>query len=162
MAYTKPDTSVVDTRLAAIPMVRDPMTRNVHYRAFNTGISSMSVFTADDMISLLQQLPFVVGTGTGTPLSPHFTPILFRLCTFISAVIPDEDSAHAFIAASSATRKMLVLLKKRDGGSDANLDDLDHQAQRLGPLLVASQDALDENKRENVNIPKVHSCLHYR
>ena len=82
--------------------------------------------------------------------------------TFSLAVIPHEDSAHAFIAAAAAARKMLTLLKKRDGLSDADLDDLDHQAQRLGPLIVASQEALDENKRENVNIPKIHSCLHYR
>lgn len=59
---------VVDERLAKIPMVRDVLTRNLHYRAFSTGISSMSVFTADDMVALVQQLPYVVGTGTGIPL----------------------------------------------------------------------------------------------
>ena len=56
---------LVDDWLAAIPVVRDPEQRNMHYRQFNTGITSMSVFTGDDMIALLQQLPYVVGTGTG-------------------------------------------------------------------------------------------------
>ena len=73
MAYVKTDPNVVDARLAAIPMVRDPMARNLHYRAFNTGVSPMSVFTADDMIALLQQFPFVIGTGTGT----HYSPIMY-------------------------------------------------------------------------------------
>ena len=65
MSHAK-DTSVVDSRLANIPMVvRDPLTRNLHYRSFSTGVTSMSVFTADDMVALVQQLPYVVGTGTG-------------------------------------------------------------------------------------------------
>ena len=57
---------------------------------------------------------------------------------------------------------MLSLMKKRSGVSEADLDSLDHQAQRLGPLLLACQLGLDVEKHENVNIPKVHSALHYR
>ena len=43
--------------------VRDPNIRSLHYRKFNNGIADMSVFTADDCIALLQQLPYAVGTG---------------------------------------------------------------------------------------------------
>ena len=55
----------MDDRLSMTPMVRDDMVRGIHYRKFSTGVASMSVFTADDMVALLQQLPYVVGTGTG-------------------------------------------------------------------------------------------------
>lgn len=64
MLYAKTDVHIVDDRLANIPIARG-VSRNLHYRPFATGISTMSVFTADDMIALLQQLPYVVGTGTG-------------------------------------------------------------------------------------------------
>ena len=70
LAYAK-NTGEVDSRLAGIPMVRDPLTRNLHYRAFSTGISSMSVFTADDMVALVQQLPYVVGSGIGMKNISH-------------------------------------------------------------------------------------------
>ena len=87
MSYAK-NTSVVDSRLARIPMVRDPLTRNLHYRAFSTGISSMSVFTADDMVALVQQLPFVVGSGTGIAiivlLWPHYGHIMAPLYSHFS------------------------------------------------------------------------------
>ena len=76
-------------------------------------------------------------------------------------MIEDADSAHGFVAACSATRKLLGLLKKKETTA-TDLDDIDYQAMRLGPLIIDSQKALPEDKRENVNIPKLHSCLHYR
>ena len=63
--HTGSNFDVIDTRLRSIPMVRDPHVRGLHYRGFNSGVASMSVFTADDFIALLQQLPYVVGTGKG-------------------------------------------------------------------------------------------------
>ena len=79
----------------------------------------------------------------------------------MTEVIEDPDSAHGFVAACSATRKLLGLLKKKET-SERDLDDIDFHAMRLGPLITDSQKALPEDKRENINIPKLHSCLHYR
>ena len=66
--HTNGNCDIIDERLSSSPVVRDPHVRGLHYRAFNSGIATMSVFTADDYIALLQQLPYVVGTGTGTML----------------------------------------------------------------------------------------------
>ena len=77
------------------------------------------------------------------------------------AVIPDDDSAHAFVAACHATSKMLYLLKKRETPG-IDLDGMDTQAERLGPLLSDAQKALPADKRININIPKVHALVHFR
>ena len=76
-------------------------------------------------------------------------------------MIEDADSAHGFVAACSATRQLLGLLKKKET-SDTDLDEIDYHAMRLGPLIIDAQKSLPEDKQENVNIPKLHSCLHYR
>ena len=76
-------------------------------------------------------------------------------------MIEDAESAHGFVAACSAARKLLGLLKKKET-SESDLEEIDYNAMRLGPLIIDSQKGLPEDKRENVNIPKLHSCLHYR
>lgn len=80
----------------------------------------------------------------------------------LAEVIGDADSAHGFVAACTATRKLLGLLKKKSGSDERDLDDIDAEVMRLGPLLADAQNGLPEDKRENLNIPKLHSCLHYR
>jgi hypothetical protein len=83
----------MDARFAAIPRVRDPKQRVMAYRAFPTGITSMKVFTADDLVAILQQLAYVVGTR--------------------AAIIRDAETNKAFIAAAFCVRDILVLMKKR-------------------------------------------------
>ena len=55
-------------------MVRDPEQRTMHYRRFPHGIEDMKVFTADDCVALLQQLPYVVGDGNA--VIPHLQGLL--------------------------------------------------------------------------------------
>ena len=84
---------VFDRRLAQIPVVRDPDQRQMPYRRYRTGIHNMKVYTADDMLALLQQMHYAVGTG--------------------NTVIPQEAVRNAFISACVALVKMVVILKKR-------------------------------------------------
>ena len=84
---------VFDRRVATIPEVRDAEQRNMHYRRYRTGIHNMSVYTADDMEALLQQMHYAVGTG--------------------NTVIPAESVRHAFVRACVATIKILLVTKKR-------------------------------------------------
>ena len=55
--------SVLYSRLAKMPTVRDPLGRGLKYRSFKKGLE-YGRWTGDDHVALLQQLIYVVGTGT--------------------------------------------------------------------------------------------------
>ena len=76
-------------------------------------------------------------------------------------MIPDANSAWAFIQAATACKRLLWLLKKQEAG-DAELDGMDTEVRRLGPLMNEAQKGLDEEKRLNISVPKVHSRVHFR
>lgn len=65
-------TAELDRRFGALLPARDADVRLLHYRSFRYGVTNMSIFTADDMISILQQMQFVVGTGTEIILKTEF------------------------------------------------------------------------------------------
>ena len=44
-----------------MPPARDPLVRGVHYRRFRNGLLDMSIFTHDDEVALMQQLPYIIG-----------------------------------------------------------------------------------------------------
>ena len=52
---------VVNQRLGFMPVARDPLVRTLHYRRFRNGLLDMSVFTHDDEVALMQQLPYIIG-----------------------------------------------------------------------------------------------------
>lgn len=112
----------------------------MHTRQFNHGVSKMSVFTADDMIALVQQFPYVVGTGT--------------------AVIRDRACAAAFVAAAVVTRNILSVMKQRVVEA-IDLEYLDEEVKKMGAYFRDMQAQLSEDKRKNLRIPKFHSICHF-
>ena len=125
-----------------MPVARDPAQRCLHYRRFRTGITSMSMFTADDMVALTQQMHYAVGLDASVLVNPVVR--------------------HAFIAANSLVLKMLIILKKRVVTED-ELMFLHECAQRFGaPLRVLVESIENPAKRPKINIPKVHAMTHMR
>ena len=49
-----------------MPPARDPLVRGVHYRRFRKGLLDMSIFTHDDEVALMQQLPYIIGRSYNT------------------------------------------------------------------------------------------------
>lgn len=131
---------VLDDRLKKWPPVRDPAQRMMHTRQFNSGVSGMSVFTADDMIALLQQLPFVVGTGT--------------------SVIGDRQCAAAFVAAAVVTRNILSVMKQREVFDD-DLLFLEQEVNNMGEHFRKMQEQLPAVEMKNLAVPKFHSISHF-
>lgn len=132
---------MITRRLKAIPPVRDPQQRCLHTRQFNRGIANMSVFTADDMIALLQQLPYVVG-GSST------------------AVINDVQCASAFTSGAFTVLRILSTLKSRNVTDDA-LEEMEVQVRSVGGYLTDMQASLDDKDKINTAVPKVHALLHF-
>ena len=99
----------------------------------------MKVYTADDMLALLQQMHYAVGTG--------------------NKVIPQEAVRHAFVAACSALVKLVLILKKRVV-KEAELVFFDEQVKRFPALLAVISLALPVSKRPELAIPKLHSLVH--
>ena len=130
----------LDERLGKWPPVRDPSQRMMHSRQFNSGVSRMSVFTADDMIALLQQLPFVVGCG--------------------DAVIADRVCATAFVRAAVVTRNILSVMKQREV-SEGDIDFLTGEIKSMGGHFEVMQSQHHEKERTNLTIPKFHSICHF-
>ena len=93
-------------------MVHDPTQRMMHYRRFKSGIADMKVFTADDCIALLQQLPYVIGTEVRI--------ISERFEVDGAEVLCGDELLKACIT----TREILSLLKKREL-KESDLDLLD-------------------------------------
>ena len=96
----------LDRRLGKVQPVCYPQNRVLHYRKFRNGIADMKVYTADDCMALLQQLPYVIGTSGG--------------------IIPDTaeregrvvDCGQAVVKACVCTREILSILKKREVSED--------------------------------------------
>ena len=128
----------MDARFANIPRVRDPKQRVMAYRTFPTGITSMKLFTADDLVAILQQLAYVVGTR--------------------AAIIRDAETNKAFIATCFCVRDILVLMKKRSLTEHdvALLDDL---VKKVGPLFDRCTSLCSEVVE--LNRPKIHALLHF-
>ena len=100
----------------------------------------MAVYTADDMIALLQQMPFVVGSGV--------------------AVIKDSACASAFVAAAVNTRNILSVMKQREVTSD-DLAYLSGEISVIGKHFVDMQYKLSDKDKVNTAIPKVHAICHF-
>ena len=102
--------------------------RDMHWRKFVNGIAEMSVFTADDCIAILQQIPYVVGTGT------KIIPDLVKRehdtgkkdpITGDSIMITELVNCNeAFVKACKCVLEILSILKKRQVTKD-NLEQLD-------------------------------------
>ena len=131
---------VIDRRLSKWPPVRDPQQRMMHTRQFNKGIANMSVYTADDMIALLQQMPFVVGGGV--------------------AVIKDAACAKSFVAAAVITRNILSVMKQREVTND-DLVFLGEEIKEMGKHFVDMQAKLSDKDKVNTAIPKMHAICHF-
>lgn len=100
----------------------------------------MSVFTADDMMALLQHLPYVVGANS-------------------TAVIKDQQCANAFSSGSFTTLRILSTLKARSV-SDTDLQLMSDRIRVIGGYLRDMQAALDDKDKINTSVPKVHALLH--
>ena len=118
-----------DSRFAAMEPVRDPHIRMMHYRKFANGIADMSVFTADDCIALLQQLPYAVGTGNNIipgevdrtfEVPGEIDPETGKNRVFTERVNCNE----AFVTACKVVTEILSILKKREVSTN-DLDLLD-------------------------------------
>ena len=131
----------LDLRLGKIPVVRDPTQRNFTYRPFNTGLSSMQVFTGSDNIALLQQMHFVVSDDDG--------------------VIPDATIRRRFVAACTAVRGVAHIMKKLEV-LESDLEELDRRCESLGPLFNILMDVLPEEIGLTTDIPKLHAFLHFK
>ena len=138
-------THIFDARLAQMPMVRDAKQRCMHYRRFRNGIEKVGVFTADDHVALMQQMPFVVGTGTS----------LLR--------VAETKIRKAFIAACFQCTTLYLTLKKREVNEQV-LSEMHTASKKLGENLNLVVSSLPEHaaKKINLNRPKVHAMLHFR
>lgn len=138
-------THILDSRLALIPVVRDAKQRCMHYRRFRNGIEKVGVFTADDHVALMQQMPFVIGTGT----------TILR--------VEDVKIRKAFIAACFQCATLYLTLKKREV-CERELSEMHGAVKQLGENLRVVVSALPEvaAKKINLNRPKVHALLHFR
>lgn len=130
----------LDYRLSLIPVVRDQTQRNFSYRPFNTGLSSMQVFTGSDNIALLQQMHFAVSDDDG--------------------VIPDATIRRRFVAATTAVRGVAHIMKKLEV-TVLDLGELDRRCAALGPLFNNLMAALPEDVGLTTDIPKLHAFLHF-
>lgn len=100
----------------------------------------MSVYTADDMVALLQQLPYVVGDGC--------------------AVIRDSACARAFVSAAVVTRNILSVLKLRSVEAH-HLELLENEIKKMGGYFSTMQEALKPKDRVEIVVPKFHSTCHF-
>ena len=130
----------VTRRLKVMPPVRDPQQRCLHTRQFNNGIANISVFTADDMMALLQHLPYVVGANS-------------------TAVIKDQQCANAFSAGAFTALRILSTLKARTV-TENDLQLMSDRVSVIGGYLRDMQVALDDKDNINTSVPKVHALLH--
>ena len=62
-------------------IARDPAVRELHYRYFRKGINDMSIFTHDDHVALMQQLPYVIGRYRQSCLLLCCSPALLLCCS---------------------------------------------------------------------------------
>lgn len=132
--------TVFDTRLGAIPIARATDQRGLHYRRFGSGIASMSVFTADDMTALIQQMPFAVGTGT--------------------TVLKSRPVATAFVTACRISIRMLMVLKMRSV-DERYLLPFEDGVKEIGEHLEVLVEAIPvAKKRPTLSVPKIHSLAH--
>ena len=92
------------------------------------------------MIALLQQFPFVVGTGT--------------------AVIGDRHCAAAFVSAAVITRNILSVMKQREVFAD-DLEYLEQEVQCMGEHFRKMQEQLSAGEVKNLAVPKFHSICHF-
>ena len=62
-AFLSRSIDVLEDRLRAMPVVRDPGVRNMFFRKFNGGLRGWGKWTGDDHVAVIQQLPYCIGTG---------------------------------------------------------------------------------------------------
>ena len=74
-------------------------------------------------------------------------------------VTKSRSNAEAFVLCCALTRGFLHILKKRELSLN-DLERLDNYAKRIGMALAESQ--TDLKKPLDLNIPKVHSLVHFR
>ena len=74
-------------------------------------------------------------------------------------VTKSRSNAEAFVVCCALTRGFLHILKKREV-SNHDLARLDNYAKRIGMSLAECQ--TDLKKTLDLNIPKIHSLVHFR
>ena len=134
----------MNRRFMSMPRSADQVTRGLYYRIFSDGLSKLGSWTGDDYISLLQALPFVVGT-TG-------------------AVIEDDRAREAFQLACRCTRLILLVLKMRVVNENA-LARMHCAAKRIAQALQVCTASVPVSRRSElmgVNRPKIHALVHFR
>ena len=126
-------------------MARGSRHRGLYYRKFNKGLTGWGKWSADDHIALLQQLAFVVGTGTK----------VLR--------VSSSSVRVAYIQAVDQLMIILHILHKREV-SEMDLTILHGAAKQIGQLLQKSCEGLPAEFRSKItlNRPKVHALLHLR
>ena len=119
--------------------------RGLHYRTFSKGLTGWGKWSADDHIALLQQLPFVVGTGS----------------KIIRA--PSQSVRVAFIQVVDQLLIILNMIHKREV-TEPELNILHGAAKQIGPLLKKACEGLPTEFRSQISLnrPKVHALLHFR
>lgn len=135
----------LDSRFRNMPPVRDPEQRCMHTRAFRSGLTGWGKWTADDHVALLQQMAYIVGSGS----------TIIRT----ASALPRK----AFVRACDNIRTIYLSLKKREV-SEAELLRMHTSAKNVGPNIKAALQGLplELSGNINLNIPKVHGPLHYR
>ena len=93
-----------------------------------------------------------------------FLPNLCLIYVFTEVIKPNKvtgstNNAECFVIACTVTRSILHILKKREVTAN-DLEQLELFTKRIGPLLAQSQS--DVKKPVQLNIPKIHSVIHYR
>lgn len=138
--------ATLDTRLQAIPIVRDQAVRGFYYRYFRQGIGNIQQFTCDMEMALLQQLPYAIGNlharcGGAAPgmLVPVTTTFLIELLVLpvgrSDAVIRDERLRRAIVRAAVITRMIWRVMKLRKP-HEADVQELEGEATLVGPEML--------------------------
>lgn len=130
----------LDDRLGMIPPVRDIGRRNLSYRTFTTGIQDMQKFTGGDIVALLQQMQYAVSTDDG--------------------VIKDPDVRVKFVKACTAVRTILQFLKQ-PSLTQSDTVALHRRCKSIGPLFRDLMAAIPTDDELNLDIPKIHACVHF-
>jgi hypothetical protein len=98
-------------------------------------------WTGSDHVALIQQMAYVVGTDGG--------------------VIRDAGAREAFRNACFTVRAILIFLKLRSFTKN-HVPGLRKHCRHVGPAFQHLADNLPaEFVRANLDIPKVHACLHF-
>ena len=98
-------------------------------------------WTGSDHVALIQQMAYVVGTDGG--------------------VIRDAGAREAFRNACFTVRAILIFLKLRSFTKN-HVPGLRKHCRHVGPFFQQLADTLPaEFVRANLDIPKVHACLHF-